>query len=175
MMDMPKTKEEFLSQLNTAQTMFEQTVNALSDAQLTELKDHAGWSVKDHLVHLAAWEQGIAALLRKQPRYEAMGLTLGIVLQNSGNDDVLNELMRQKVSHRTLADTRAALRQSHADLLAAMALLSFEDLFRPYSHYQPNEPDEDDGRPIIGWIIGNSGGHYLEHLEWIKAFVKSQP
>jgi hypothetical protein len=168
---MPKTKEEFLNQLDTAQTTFEQTVNALSDAQLTELKDHAGWSVKDQLDHLAAWEQGIAALLRKQPRYEAMGLTLEIVLKNSSNDDVLNQLMRQPVTHRTLADTRAALRQSHVELLSAMVPLSFEDLFKPYSHYQPDEPGEDNGKPIIAWIIGNSGGHYLEHLEWIKVLV----
>lgn len=45
------------------------------------------------------------------------------------------------------------------------------DLFRTYSYFQPDEPGEDSGRPIIAWIIGNTYEHYDEHRAWIEELI----
>jgi hypothetical protein len=41
-----------------------------------------------------------------------------------------------------------------------------EDLQRPYSHYQPNDPPHNPA-PVLGWITGNTNEHYEEHSSWL--------
>ncbi len=61
----PKDKEDFLKILANVRGELEEFLNLLTNAQmLAPVKD--GRSVKDHLAHLAAWEQGIVALLQKK-------------------------------------------------------------------------------------------------------------
>ncbi|MCL4835299.1 MAG: hypothetical protein KJZ86_22865, partial [Caldilineaceae bacterium] len=49
----------------------------------------------------------------------------------------------------------------------AIAGLSDEDLQKPYSHYLPNEQDDDDV-PIIARLAGYTSEHFDEHLPWIR-------
>ncbi len=169
MSTLPQTKLELLEELRSAATEFEQTLNAYSGDQMTGLRDQAGWSIQDHLNHLAAWEEGAASLLEHRPLYEAMGVDLAPV--QGANEDEENALIRGRTPRRTLAETRAALRAAHEHLLAALGGLTDADLFKTYSYYQPDEPGEDSGKPIIAWVVGNSSGHYREHLPWIKAIA----
>ncbi|GAB4335609.1 MAG: hypothetical protein Kow0010_23150 [Dehalococcoidia bacterium] len=39
--------------------------------------------------------------------------------------------------------------------------------------YLPDEPGEETGAPIVGWIAGNTCAHYEEHLAWISDLVAS--
>ena len=167
----PTNKAEFIAYLHQSWMELQQTLDALSIEQMTTLKDQVGWTVKDHLAHLIAWESGIVALLQYQPRYPAMGIDFAIA--RSKTEDEINELIRQAFAARSLAEVQASLQQTHDALLAVLAKLSDDDLLRTYAHYQPDEPGKDSGAPIYGWIMGNSAGHYLEHLPWIKALVRS--
>jgi hypothetical protein len=65
----------------------------------------------------------------------------------------------------------AALRDGQQQLLDALDGLTDADLFKTYSHYQPDEPGKDSGAPILGWIAGNTYAHYAEHQGWIQALV----
>jgi len=47
-----------------------------------------------------------------------------------------------------------------------------EELLRGYSHFAPDEPGEETGRPVFGWVVGNSRHHYREHLPWIRAIAE---
>jgi len=40
-------------------------------------------------------------------------------------------------------------------------------LQKPYSHYLPNEQDDDDV-PIIARLAGYTSEHFDEHLPWIR-------
>jgi hypothetical protein len=53
--------------------------------------------------------------------------------------------------------------------MTALEKLSDADLQKPYSHYQPGDPDEK--RPVIEWVAGNTYEHYEEHAGWIKELV----
>jgi len=59
----------------------------------------------------------------------------------------------------------------HARLLELLAPMTDADLLKSYSHYQPDEPGDDDGRPASDVIYGNSAGHFAEHLGWIKSLA----
>ena len=56
-------------------------------------------------------------------------------------------------------------------MLTTLAGLSDEDLFKTYSYYQPDEPGDDSGDPILNWIMGNTYEHYAEHQAWIEALL----
>jgi hypothetical protein len=160
----PESKAEFQQQLADAWSQLEQTLDSLSEDQMTERQDDVGWTVKDHLAHLIPWERGMIALLRHEPRYAAMGVD---VAQHE-DEDQLNEILREPYRRASLAEVRESLRKTHEELAALVESLGPDDLFKTYSYYQPDEPGDDRGDPVLRWVVGNSSGHYLEHLPWIQ-------
>src|SRR5262245_23759753 len=54
--DSPRSKAELLERARREYTALEQTLGRLSEAQMTARPDD-GWSVKDILAHIAAWQQ----------------------------------------------------------------------------------------------------------------------
>jgi len=166
----PKSKAEFQDQLQGAWAELQQTLDSLTEAQMTERTDQVGWTVKDHLAHLIPWEQGMIALLKHEPRYQAMGVNVAQL----EDEDELNETLRAPYRSASLSDVRDRLRETHEALTAVVASLGPDDLFKTYSHYQPDDEraarlGDDTGEPVLRWVIGNSSGHYLEHLPWIRA------
>jgi hypothetical protein len=136
---------------------------------MTESRDHVGWSVQDHLNHLIPWEEGVVALLNHRPRFEAMGVDPS-ALERMGYDE-LNAVLRAQSPRRSLAETRAALGAAHASMVQTLKRMDEADLFKPYSHYQPDAEGENSGNPVIGWIVGNSSEHYREHLGYMQGIV----
>jgi hypothetical protein len=61
-------------------------------------------------------------------------------------------------------------RQADQRVLDAIARLTDEDLRRPYSHYQPDEPPYNPS-PVIGWITGNTYEHVDEHIGWMRTLL----
>jgi hypothetical protein len=173
---LPKTKSELMQQLNQSWKKLEKVLEPLSDEQITTRHDQVGWSIKDHLDHLAVWEEGVAALLERKPRQAAMGLDAADEkdLHDETKFDDQNAKIRERTKSRSLAQTRAALHASREHLERALGPLKDADLFKSYSYYQPDEHFDDSGNPVIGWIVGNSSGHYLEHLPWIEAIASSR-
>jgi uncharacterized protein (TIGR03083 family) len=140
-------------------------LGTLSAEQLTGPTDAAGWTVKDHIIHMAAWENGLCGLLEGQPRWEAMGVDQAT--WESGFDQV-NAIIQQRHRDMPLDEVLQSFQKSHARVLERVGSMTDEDLMRPYSHYQAGWDEE---RPIFGWIVGNTFGHYAEHKPWIEAIV----
>ena len=125
-----------------------------------------GWAVKDHLVHVAAWEHSLLGLIKGQDRLAAMGLHEPV----EENTDVVNDAVFKLHQHETAQQALEYFRDSHAQLLIALGELTDADLEKPYSHYQPSDPDEK--RPVLGWVAGNTYEHYAEHVDWINQLIK---
>jgi len=123
-----------------------------------------GWTVKDHLAHVAAWEHSLLALLEGRDRSGAMGLN-----EPMEEIDSINEAIRKLHATDTEDEALGYFRDSHAQLMAAMARLDDADLEKPYSHYQPTDPDEK--RPVVGWVAGNTYEHYAEHIDWMNQIL----
>ncbi len=165
---LPQTKSELLARIARGRVEFEALLGKSSDAQLTAPgKD--GWRIQDHLIHLAVWELGVAALLRRASRFGAMGVD-GVLLA-SGDFDAMNDAIYRQHKDKTLAEARAYLRDAQRAILDAIVALADADLQRPYAYFQPDEAREDGDEPIVRWIVGNTFGHYAEHAEWIQAMA----
>lgn len=128
-----------------------------------------GWAVKDHLVHIAAWEHSLLALLDGTDRREAMG-----VGRDAGDTDAINAEVWAMHREKTPEQALDYFRRTHELLMKRLQALTDADLQLTYNHYQPNEPrDVDDDRPVIDWVAGNTYDHYAEHIAWINQLIES--
>jgi hypothetical protein len=124
-----------------------------------------GWSVKDHLAHIGAWEHSLLALIEGRDRLAGMGLREPV----DENTDAVNEAVRKVHENDTGDEALGYFRDAHAQLVAALGKLSDADLKQPYNHYQPSDADQK--RPVVDWVGGNTYEHYAEHVGWINQLL----
>jgi hypothetical protein len=166
-----QTKEDLLYHLSADRQQLEDLIGTLSEEELTR-PGPEGWSVKDHLAHIIAWEKSGLALLAGEDRAAAVGVDKDLYEQGLHEDDPINDVIYQQHKDRSLDDVLAEFRQVRAKTISAVSKMSDEDLQRPYGFYQPNDPDHDQ-TPVIQAIISNSTEHDLEHLEWIQGILQA--
>ncbi len=164
--DATLSKDQLLAAMKYGWGDLNTFLSQYSDQQLTQPTDPAGWSVKDHLAHLARWEDGIWALLNSQPRNAQMGVPDEVWAQD--DVDAINAVMRELDKDMTLEQVRQHFSDVHARLIARIEALSDADLQRPYEHYRPGSGID---KPVIGWISGNTHEHYAEHKPWMRAIA----
>ena len=70
-----KTKAQLLAEMERDWKALQRALGKLTDAQMTRRLDAAGWNVKDHLVHLMAWERSVVFLLQGKPRHEGLAVS----------------------------------------------------------------------------------------------------
>ncbi|MAS37211.1 MAG: hypothetical protein CL610_24635 [Anaerolineaceae bacterium] len=161
------SKSELLQKMQTGWSALQTYIRSLTEAQMTGPTDAAGWTVKDHLIHLAIWEDSMNALQAKQSRRASMGLD--DETWNSRDFDRMNAVIQQNHKDMPLADVLQRHADVHQRLSDTIEALPEEDLYKPYSHYQPDSPQD---RPVIGWLVGDTYEHYAEHMPWMDAIVK---
>ena len=166
----PGIHVELLERIERSRSELEGTLSSLSEEQMTK-PGPSGWSIKDHLAHLAVWELGIAALLSRRPRFAAMQVEEAVAQGKS--EEEINDLIYRRHAGLTVAEARQVFEGAHRQLLEALQALGDEDLFKPYSAYLPegSDPRQD---PVINWIVGNTFGHFDEHHGYIQAILKEQ-
>ncbi len=165
---LPRAKAELLREERDAAAEMEATLDRFTDEQITNPRDQGGWSIQDHLNHLIDWETSAAMLLEHRSldeRLAALGLDKATAMK--AGEDEENAILRARWPRTTAVETRAALRTSHERLLRAIEPLSDADLQADYSNFQPEVWGGGNGKPVMSWVVGNSSGHYREHLPWI--------
>ena len=159
------SKAELLQNMQIGWQDFKTFHEQYTPEQLATPTDAAGWTPKDHMMHLAVWEDGMYAVLEKTSRSEQMGFDSA--LWESGYD-VINDIIWKQHRDKSLEEVLSTFEAIHQRLIDKVQNLSDEDLKRPYLYYQPNSVQV---YPVIGYIIGNTYKHYAEHQEWIEAII----
>lgn len=140
--------------------------------ELTELRDAEGWTAKDHLTHLVAWEQSVIAMFEGEPRY--LGLGVDQALYEAGEFDPINAVIQQQRKEVPLDQALEQLRSTHAALMNHVGSISETDLNRPAGEVFPSVVAGE--RRSTGRIVfDNTAEHYAEHLEWIQTLVGGGP
>ncbi len=170
MTDQPQNvKTQLLADIEREWGALNQTLGRLNDPQMTDLRDPQGWSVKDHLVHLAFWERGVCYYLQGKPRHLGMEITEELLLQ--GDYDQINAVIQQAQQGMSLAEVQALIHYCHRTLLNDVVQMSDADLLKPYRRYRPDEDGEGEGPPVLYMLYGNTAEHFSEHRQWIEALV----
>ena len=146
-------------------------LNLVVDAlgpRLLSITGDDGWAVKDHLVHIGAWEHSLLALLNGSDRRSAMGVP-GVAEETDAVNAAVWALHREKTPEQAVA----YFRDAHSALMNLLGGMTDADLQLPYNHFQPNDPrSDDDHRPVVDWVAGNTHDHYAEHIGWINQLVE---
>ena len=139
-------------------------INRLSLEQLTVPTDDGGWTAKDHLIHVAVWQEGLNAVLNRRSFADGMGLDS----INWADIDAVNAVIQARCRELPLMQVMHALSVSHDHVLRSLDALADGDLNRPVSEF---DPDSDERNPLLNTIVCHSFGHYDEHREWIEALA----
>lgn len=164
--DSALNRNALLWRTRTAYAVLTDFLDSLSESQATDLKDAAGWAIKDHVLHLVPWMRSMIWVLNKRPKVDGMGVTEA---QYAQGFDVVNDIIFQRDKHRSFYDARWQLHRCYTEFMSLLLSLPADAILQPYQHYQPNSDKTD---PVIYWLWGNSGGHFYEHLPWMQVIVK---
>lgn len=166
----PLTTQNMLNKIKAEWDELQSFLNGLTEQQMDGPKDAVGWTVKDHLLHISAWESGILAVLNGQSRHEAMGVDAETWATH--DDERINALIQRNTRDLPLAEALRQLNTVHANFIARIGQMTDADLLRPYSSFDASAPDQN--RPIAAWIVGDSFGHYHDHIPWMAAIAASK-
>lgn len=171
--DDPTDKADLLSRMREGYDDFVAFVTPLDLTRVTIATDAAGWTIKDHVIHLAVWEDGVAALLNKGPRVATMGVDQAI--WDRHELDEINAAIQQNNRYLSWGEVLRRFEAAHGRMMAALERLSWEDLHRPYGNFLPDDQADNEGRPILDYVMGDGYLHYAEHRPWIEAIQMTDP
>jgi Protein of unknown function (DUF1706) len=152
----PHGKAELLDRMRAARAELEQTLTGLDQAALTA-PGPEGWSVKDHLAHLAAWGRQVLGNMDGRPSHEVLGVQAEVYARGDYNE--INALVRAQDTSHSAPDVLAEFRRVHQTLVERVAALPEAQLFG-------------DDRGLLSNIESDSYEHDDEHREWIEAVLK---
>jgi uncharacterized protein (TIGR03083 family) len=160
---LPKDKADLMNRIQREWSALLHTVENRSHEQMTR-PGPGGWSIKDHIAHLAEWERFL--LLNQfegHPPHQALQVDRATLEQS--DEDGLNVILFERNRDRSLPDALADLHQTHAQLLAALEQIPDGGLTQPSYAIGP------DMRPVIIWVVDNTYEHYEEHRKTIQAII----
>jgi len=147
-------------------------LDALDEAALDGPVDAAGWTAKDHVIHLAVWARSMVAVIEGRPRWDDMGVDRVLWRTIAEGYDAVNAHIQQLNRHLSVAEARRALEDAHRAVVDRVATMSVAELSFPYSYYQPWATGQD--QPLYGYLRGNTVEHYDEHRGYIGAIVEAR-
>ena len=161
---LPRDMADLLQRIEQGWLALQRVIAPLNEAQMN-LPGAGGWSIKDNLAHLIAWERFmLQCYLQGRPAHEVV--QVDEATWKTLDENSLNDLLYHRNKDRPIADVLADLHRSHEHVVATLERTPFADLMKP--HY----PDDPQARPLIGRVIGNTYEHYQEHRASIEALVK---
>ncbi|MCH7697522.1 MAG: ClbS/DfsB family four-helix bundle protein [Chloroflexi bacterium] len=158
------TKQDLLAEIQRERTKLVALLAPLDEAGMLVAVRDDGWTAKDILAHLTAWEQ---RLLRWLERWRTTGdpgrPEVGVSWDGF---DALNDKDHLATKETPLPDVRRASTDAYEAVIGVLDSMTDDDLA-----VHPETPDG----PTWSWIFSaNTWEHYQEHREEIEAWGKEK-
>ncbi|MCH8009830.1 MAG: ClbS/DfsB family four-helix bundle protein [Chloroflexi bacterium] len=155
-----ETTQDLLAAIKRERAQLDGRLGQLSDQNMLTPAREDGWTAKDVLAHLTAWEQRLLRWIERwhetgDPGRPEVGVTWA-------DFDGLNERDYAAAKENPLADVRREARESYEAVLLAIKALSDDQM--------ATRPEASDG-PSWSWIVSaNTYRHYREHRAEMEAW-----
>jgi uncharacterized damage-inducible protein DinB len=149
--DTAAVRTELIGRVQRSWDELQAAVAGLDDHRLSALGPE-GWSAKDHLAHLARWEEYMLAVLDgRDGRAE-----LEVDTDERRETDAINAALQKSDAGLPAAEVRSRLAETHARMVARLRSLDGAELTSRLDH-----------------IAGNTHEHFDEHAGWIRALTST--
>lgn len=169
---LPSSKQELLKRVRERHADMEGLLASLSVEQMTAPVLDDGWSVKDSLAHLVAWEGLLldwTASCRRGEDIVRWGPGFEIDGDNSQEQmNRLNTHLYEKNKARKVGEVLDDFRATYLRVVELLEGLSEDEIFDP-DHFPVRR-----GRPLITLLVGDTYEHYDEHAGWIRAWLSKK-
>lgn len=162
----PKNKTELSKEIERAHQDMLRVLALMGDAEKTAPILQDGWSVKDSLAHLAAWENvamdRIAVYKRgEEPTSWLEGFSID---ENGAADQVekINTHLFERNKNRALDDVLRDFHAAYQRAVETVDALTQDEIFDP-DHFPMR-----DHQPLLSVIANDTYAHYDEHIDWIR-------
>jgi hypothetical protein len=163
----PGVREEILEEIQASRAEIEAIIDQLSERQLTESIDDGGWSIKDHLAHIASWQKHGIAVISGSPPHEGFGLDKETYEQSDMHG--INEILHERNKDRPLNDVLSDFRNTHWKVLTTIERMNDDDLERDLPPEYTGEH-----RTVREFALNHFSDHDADHVEDIRALA-NQP
>lgn len=165
--NVPTGAEEVLEQVHAARAEIAAIIDQLSHEQMTEATDEGGWSIKDHLAHIAEWQRRGLAAIEGRPPWEAFGIERD---QYERLDiDGINEILYERNKDRPVEEVITDFRKTQEKVVLTLEQMNEDDLQREIPQEYSSKY-----RTIGELALSTFPGHDHEHVEDIR-LLANQP
>jgi hypothetical protein len=161
----PQAKDDVLQNIQSARAELEASIAGLSQEQLTGPVTVGGWSIKDHLAHIAEWQRRGLAVIEGEPPYVGLGIDKE-TFEQLRNVDEINEVLFQRHKDRPLGEVMEDFHETHRRVESMIEGMTDDDLQRSL--------DEDISpryRRVVDIANFNFARHDRAHIEDIRALA----
>jgi hypothetical protein len=162
----PTNKAELIEATGASWEAFITFTDNLAPEQWTEPTDPAGWTVKDHVAHVTAWDAAVVELFRHHtPQQRTLGVS--DAAWTAGGFDAMNEEIRQQTIGDAVEVIQARRDRTWTEVLAIVDGYSEADLAKPASATGLTGRDT----TLLDFFLDEFPGHYDEHRRYIQVIV----
>lgn len=160
------TKQEMLDLINDEWIALEDVLRSLDEEKLDQVGVEGGWTVKDVLAHITAWEKLMIQWLQESLR----GETPQRPAPGESWDDLddFNERLYSDNKGKMLGEVLQEFTEVHARAIQAVSGMQESDLI------DPDRFEWRRGDPIWHLVAGNTWLHYAEHRETISRWIEAR-
>jgi uncharacterized damage-inducible protein DinB len=170
-MDIPMTKDKFLSILRSERANWEALIAEVDVSRMTQPGVAGEWSLKDVLAHVAVYEEWIGSVVEELMRGETKTLDSGE--PEDVDTEKRNAHFFRENQHRSLPEVRTFSQQAFQHLLTVVQSLPEEDLSGASPRFKPLLPVYWPDVPLWKAIASNSYEHYHQHIPAIRAWMSN--
>lgn len=165
MSEQVKHNNQLSQSIDTDWARLEASLEGLNEQQLAQVCNEHGWSIKDHLAHIAQWEEILLMMFLGVSYEESMRIPWG--KYPIFND--VNEALRRQWVDFSPGFILNRLNRVHHHLMERLSPLTEEDLQTPVKQFFSSIwIPEYEQRNMTEFIRAHTDTHYRDHAGWIE-------
>jgi uncharacterized damage-inducible protein DinB len=162
----PVKRDEVLANIRAARAELEASLAGLSEKQMTGPITEGGWSIKDHLAHIAEWQRRALAVIDGKHPSEGFGIDRE-TFDRLEDGHSLNEILFRRNRDRELPDVIEDFRGTHHTVEAIIEQMTDDDLQRELSG-----PIVQRFPRVVDLVNFNITRHDRVHIKDIRALAR---